>query len=130
GPARIKTTYAFKSLLDAKASLTFGSDWSVAPIDTMVGIYAAVTRRTIDGLNPDGWVPEQKISVEDVLRAYTHNNAYAGFQENRLGLLESGYLADFVVLSDDIFTINPADLATVKVERTVIGGHDAYVAAP
>ncbi len=130
GPERIKTTYAFKSLLDAKASLTFGSDWSVAPIDTMIGIYAAVTRRTIDGLNPDGWVPEQKISVEDALRAYTHNNAYAGFQEDRLGTITPGFLADFVVLSDDIFTINPPDLATVKVQRTVIGGHDAYIASP
>jgi len=93
-----------------------------------VGIYAAVTRRTIDGLNPDGWVPEQKISVEDALRAYTHNNAYAGFQEDRLGEISPGYLADFVVLSDDIFSMNPNDLADVKVQRTVIGGKDAYVA--
>jgi predicted amidohydrolase YtcJ len=128
GPERIKTTYAFKSLLDAGASLTFGSDWAVAPIDTMVGIYAAVTRRTIDGLNPDGWVPEQKISVEDALRVYTRNNAYAGFQEDRLGTIAPGFLADFVVLSADIFTINPHDLADVKVQRTVVGGKDAYVA--
>ncbi len=113
GAERIKTTYAFRSLLDAKAWLSFGSDWSVAPIDTMLGLYAAVTRRTIDDLNPDGWVPEQKISVEDALRVYTHNNAYAGFQEDRLGSLAPGFLADFVVLSDDVFTVNPNELGNV-----------------
>ncbi len=81
GPERIKTTYAFKSLLDAGATLSFGSDWYVAPLNPLAGIYAAVTRRTLDGKNPDGWVPQEKISVEDAVKAYTINNAYAGFQE-------------------------------------------------
>src|SRR6185436_6012584 len=81
---RLKGTYAFKSLLDAKAKLTFGSDWTVAPLDPIAGIYAAVTRRTLDDKNPDGWYPAQKISVEDALRCYTVNNAYAGFKEDRL----------------------------------------------
>ena len=99
GPERIKTTYAFADLLNAGARLSFGSDWTVAPINPLDGIYAAVTRRTIDGANPDGWVPEQKISLNDALRAYTVTNAFAGYQEDRLGSLEIGKLADFVVLS-------------------------------
>ena len=76
GPARM-TTYAFRSLLDAGARLAFGSDWTVAPLDPIQGIYAAVTRRTLDGRIPDGWVPEQKITVEEALRAYTAGGAFA-----------------------------------------------------
>jgi len=128
GPERIKRTYAFRSLLDAGAPLTFGSDWTVAPIGPLQGIYAAVTRRTLDGANPDGWVPEQKISVEDALIAYTRANAYAGYQEDILGTIEAGKLADFVVLSDDLFEIDPLDIPSVRVQRTVIGGEDKYVA--
>ena len=128
GPARIQTTYAFRSLLDVGADLTFGSDWTVAPISPMEGIYAAVTRRTLDGANPDGWVPDQKITVEEALRAYTSANAYAGFQEQRLGTLEVGKWADFVVLSDNLFEIDPAAIREVRVLRTVIGGQERYVA--
>ena len=127
GPERIKTTYAFRSLLDAKARLSFGSDWAVAPINPLQGIDAAVTRRTIDGLQPDGWVPEQKISVLQALQAYTRNNAWAGFQENRMGRIGPGYLADFVVLSEDIFTIEPNRLVNVQVMRTVVDGSEAFV---
>jgi len=74
GPDRIKTTYAFRSLLDRGAVLAFGSDWTVAPIEPLLGIYAAVTRRTLDGKNPDGWVPQEKISVEEALRASSSND--------------------------------------------------------
>ena len=81
GPERIKTTYAFRSLLDAGAALAFGSDWSVAPPTPLEGIYAAVTRRTLDDENPDGWMPQQKITPEEALRAYTSGAAYAGFAE-------------------------------------------------
>lgn len=128
GPERIQTTYAFRSLLDAGASLTFGSDWTVAPISPMEGIYAAVTRRTLDGANPEGWVPKQKITVEEALRAYTSASAYAGFQEQRLGTLEAGKWADFVVLSDNLFEIDPAAIREVQVLRTVVGGKERYVA--
>jgi predicted amidohydrolase YtcJ len=127
GDERLKGTYAFRSLLDANAPLTFGSDWSVAPLDPLLGIYAAVTRRTIDGANPNGWLPEQKITVEQALRAYTRANAYAGFQEKSLGQIRPGYLADFVVLSDDLMRIAPEKIADVKVLRTVIAGRDAFV---
>jgi predicted amidohydrolase YtcJ len=126
GPVRIKTTYAFRSLLDAKAPLAFGSDWTVAPLSPLEGIYAAVTRRTIDGKNPGGWVPAQKITVEEALRAYTAGGAWAGFQEDRLGTLEPGKLADFVVLSEDLFKIDPVAIREVKVLRTVVGGRESY----
>jgi predicted amidohydrolase YtcJ len=128
GPVRIQTTYAFRSLLDAGARLAFGSDWTVAPIAPLEGIYAAVTRRTLDGKNPGGWVPAQKITVEEALRAYTAGGAWAGFQEDRLGTLEPGKLADFVVLADDLFRIDPIRIKDVKVLRTVVGGKESYKA--
>jgi len=130
GPERIRTTYAFRSLIDADAGLTFGSDWTVGPLDPLEGIYAAVTRRTIDGANPDGWVPDQKISVEEALRAYTVANAYAGFMESDTGTLVPGKLADFVVLSEDLRQVNPADIPAVQVVRTVVGGRTMYLAEP
>ncbi|MBX2966727.1 MAG: amidohydrolase [Cyclobacteriaceae bacterium] len=126
GAERIKTTYAFKSLFDAGARVAFGSDWFVAPPTPLEGIYAAVTRRTIDGMNPDGWVPEQKITVEQALIAYTRNAAYASFDENIKGTLTAGKLADFVVLSDDLRTIAPEQIQHVKVLKTWVGGKEVY----
>ena len=122
GPERIKTTYAFRSLLDEGTILSFGSDWTVAPLSPLEGIYAAVTRRTLDDQNPGGWIPEEKISMEEALRCYTTNNAYIGFHEHRTGSLEPGKLADFVVLSEDLFAINPVDIPNVEVLMTVVGG--------
>ena len=126
GPERIKTTYAFKSLLDANAKVAFGSDWPVAPADPMMGIYAAVTRRTLDDKFPDGWVPEQKITVEQALTAYTITGAYASFEEGIKGSLEPGKLADFVVLERDITSIDPREIGQVKVVRTVVGGKTVF----
>ena len=124
--ARLKGTYAFKSLLDHKTGLTFGSDWMVAPLKPLEGIYAAVTRRTLDDKNPDGWYPEQKISVEQALKCYTVNNAYAGFQENKLGTLKKGMLADFAVLDENIFEIAREKIKDVRVLRTIINGKQVY----
>ncbi len=126
GPDRILTTYAFRSLLDAGARLTFGSDWTVAPLDPLLGVYAAVTRRTIDDANPDGWVPEQKISLEEALRAYTSANAYASFLEDQLGTLENGRFADLVVLSSNLLETDPERIPEVRVDMTVIEGEVVY----
>ncbi len=126
GPERIKTTYAFRRLLDAGARLSFGSDWTVAPIDPLFGIYAAVTRRTIDGANPDGWVPEERIGVVEALTAYTVGNAYACFLENELGELQPGKYADLVVLSDDIIAIDPVEIADAHVDLTMVEGKVVY----
>lgn len=126
GYERTKTTYAFRSLIDAGATLAFGSDWSVAPATPLEGIYAAATRRTLDDKNPDGWIPEQKISVEEALKAYTLNGAYASFEEGIKGSLEPGKKADYVVLEKDITTINPVEIRDVKVMRTVVGGKTVY----
>ena len=123
----LRNSYAFRSLLNSGAALSFGSDWSVAPISPVKGIYAAVTRRTVDGKFPDGWFPEQKITPEEALRAYTIGGAYAGFQEERLGTLEKGKLADFVVLSEDLFKIDPVNIPDVRVLRTVVGGQDRFI---
>jgi predicted amidohydrolase YtcJ len=126
GPERIKTTYAFRSLLDNGARLAFGSDWSVAPIDPLLGIYAAVTRRTLDGKHPRGWVPQEKITVEEALRAYTVGNAYAVFAEGRRGRLAPGYLADVVLLDRDLTAIPPQAIERVAVRATLIGGRVVY----
>ncbi len=123
---RIDTTYAFRSLIDARAPLAFGSDWFVAPPAPLEGIYAAVTRRTIDGNNPSGWVPQQKITVEEAVRAYTANAAYASFDESRKGILSTGRLADFVMLERNIFEIPPEEIGAVRVRTTVVGGRQVF----
>jgi len=126
GPERIRYTYPFKSFLDAGVKLCFGTDWYVAPLNPLLGIYAAVTRRTLDNKNPDGWIPEQKISVEDAIKCYTINSAYASFEENIKGSIEVGKLADLIILSDDILTIDPINIKDAEVEITVFDGKIIY----
>lgn len=126
GVERLKTTYAFRSVLDQGGYLTFGSDWPVAPLSPLKGVYAAVTRRTVDGANPEGWLPEQKISVEEALTAYTVTNAYAFGEEDVAGTLEFGKRADFVVLSSDPRKLPPEEIGNIVVERTVIAGDVVY----
>jgi predicted amidohydrolase YtcJ len=122
GPERIKTTYAFRTLLDKGVHLAFGTDWTVAPLDPMKTLYAAVTRATLDGKNPDGWVPEQKIKLTEAVEAYTMGSAYAEYQEKEKGSITPGKLADMVLLSDDIFQLDPKKIADVQVDLTVMGG--------
>jgi predicted amidohydrolase YtcJ len=126
GKERIKTTYAFRSLLDSGATLAFGTDWTVAPLNPLLSIYAAVTRRTLDGKNPNGWVPEQKITVQETVRAYTLASAYAEFQENVKGSITAGKLADIVLLSRDIFKIDPNEIESVKVVMTMVDGRVVF----
>lgn len=126
GPQRIRTTYAFRSLIDSGATVAFGSDWPVAPLAPLIGIYAATTRRTIDGKNPNGWMPQQKITVDQSLRAYTVNAAYAEGQEQQKGALKPGQLADIVVLSRDILHIDPAEIENAKVDYTIFDGKVIY----
>ena len=123
---RIDYTHPYKTFLEAGVKLCMGSDWSVAPLNAIVGIYAAVTRQTLDGGNPMGWIPKQKISVVDAIKGYTINNAYAAFEEKEKGSIEPGKLADMVVLSDDILTIKPEKIQNVKVLMTVFDGKIVY----
>ncbi len=126
GLERIKTTYAFRSLMDSGAIVCFGSDWPVGPLRPITGIYAAVTRRTIDGKNPDGWMPQQKVTVAEAVKAYTVNAAYAEGEENIKGAIEPGKLADLVVLSKDIFHIEPAEIDSTEVQTTIFDGKVLY----
>ena len=125
GPERARTSFAFRGLLDAGAVVTFGSGWldRGTPIDA---IYAAVTRRTLDGLHPLGWVPQQRLTVEEALRAYTVTAAYAGFEEDRKGALTVGRLADFVIVDRDLLTVRSNDIPTVRVIMTVVGGRIVF----
>ena len=128
GAERLKGTYAFKSLIDTGAHVCFGSDWPVAPFAPITGIAAAVLRQTIDGANPNGWMPEQRITVEQALVAYTAQNAYAGFQEDRLGYIIPGYIADLVVIDKDLLKIDPQQITSAKVLRTIVDGKERFVA--
>lgn len=129
GPKRSETTYAFRSLIDTGARVAFGSDWFVAPPTPLEGIYAAVTRRTLDDANPDGWVPAQKIGVEDALRSYTVEGAYASFDEDRKGMLRPGMLADMVLIDRDLTAIEPETIRDARILLTVVGGRVVYDAA-
>jgi predicted amidohydrolase YtcJ len=126
GPERAKGAYAFRSLLDSGAVLAFGSDWSVAPMEPLKGIYAAATRRTLDGKHPEGWIPEQKITVTEAIRAYTMGSAYASFDEKIKGSIEPGKLADMVVISDDILSIPPQQIEKTHVAITIFDGKVIY----
>lgn len=130
GPERAKGTYAFRSLLDSGATLAFGSDWNVAPLNPILGIAAAVTRRTLDGKHPGGWVPEQKITVQEAVYAYTYGSAWAEFTANEKGSLTQGKLADLVILSKDLFTIAPEDLERTQVLTTIVDGRVVYESTP
>jgi predicted amidohydrolase YtcJ len=128
GHERARWSFAWRSMLQAGAPLAFGSDWPVAPLSPILGIYAAVTRSTLDGKHPEGWFPEQRLTVEEALRAYTQGSAFAAFQENEKGSIAPGKLGDVVVFSDDLFTILPAKIKDVHVVMTIVGGKIVYQA--
>jgi predicted amidohydrolase YtcJ len=126
GADRCRWAYPFRSLLDSGAVLAFGSDWTVAPLDPLPALKAAVTRQTLDGRNPDGWIPEEKLSMEEAVRAYTWGSAYAEFAENVKGTLSPGMAADCVMLDGDIFSLPPDQADKVNVVMTVMGGKVVY----
>lgn len=129
GEKRLQSNaYQFRSLLDAGAVLAFGSDTPVASMNPLEGIYSAVTRRTNDGKYPNGWIPNQKITVDEAVRAFTWGAAYAEFQENVKGTLEVGKLADLVIISDDIYSIDPVKIREARVTTTVMDGKIIYEA--
>ena len=129
GRDRASRTYAFRTFMDHGVRLAFGTDWNVAPLNPMLGLYAAVTRATLDGKNPHGWFPEQKLTVEEAVEAYTMGSAYAEFQEKDKGSITPGKLADMVLLSDDVFAIDPVKIREVKILTTWVGGQIVWDAA-
>ncbi len=127
GPERIRWSYPWRTLLDAGITLAAGSDFMVETIDPFIGIQRIVTRQELDGTPPGGWFPEQRLTVEEALYAYTVGSAYNSFEEDIKGSIEPGKLADIVVLSQDILNISPYDIANTTVEITIVGGNVVYV---
>ncbi len=128
GHDRARYSYAWRSFLNHGVTLALGTDWPVAPLNPMPGLYAAVTRATLDGKNPDGWIPEEKITLPEAVVAYTMGSAFAEFQENVKGSITPGKLADMVILSDNIFDLKPEAIRNVKVATTIVGGKVVYTA--
>src|SRR6267142_2599355 len=126
GHERARYSYAWRSFLDHGVTLAFGTDWPVAPLDPMLGVYAAVTRATLDGKNPGGWIPEEKITLPEAIQAYTMGAAFAEFQESEKGSITAGKLADMVIVSDNIFELKPEAIRNVKGKTTIVGGKVVY----
>ena len=122
GHDRASRTYAFRTFLNDGVRLAFGTDWNVAPLNPMLTLYAATTRATLDGKNPNGWFPEQKLTVAEAVQAYTMGSAYAEFQDGEKGSITPGKLADMVILNDDIFQMDPVKIRDAKVTKTIVGG--------
>jgi predicted amidohydrolase YtcJ len=128
GAERLKTSYPYRTFLDNQVRLALGTDWYVAPLNPMLTLYAATTRATLDGRNPRGWPPEQRLSIKDAVSAYTMGSAYAEFQEKEKGSITPGKLADMVLLSDNIFNLDPVRLRDIRNELTIVGGKAVYPA--
>src|SRR5258706_4398047 len=126
GNDRSSRTYAFRTFLDHGVRLALGTDWNVAPLHPMLTLYAATTRATLDGKNPGGWFPEQELTITESIEAYTMRSAYAEFQDDVKGSIVRGKLADMVLLSDDVLTIDPVKVRNVKVLETWVGGKLVY----
>jgi predicted amidohydrolase YtcJ len=126
GPERAKGAYAWKSLADAGASIAFGTDYQVEPLNPMEGLYASVTRKDRLGEDGDGWYPEQKITMENAIRYYTLGSAYAQFMDDRKGMIKPGFLADIVITDKDLLTIPENEIMKTKVDYTITGGKVVY----
>jgi hypothetical protein len=126
GPERAKGAYAWASFLKSGAKLAFGTDYDVEPINPMRGLYACVTRENAGGGPAGGWQPQETISMDDCIRAYTLGSAYAQFEEGKKGELKVGEYADFIILSSDLTKVAPAEILKTQVLRTVVGGRMVY----
>jgi len=126
GHERARTTHAWRSLLDHGVRLAFGTDWPVVPLNPMLGLYAAVTRATLDGKNPNGWIPEEKISLAEAIEAYTLGSAYAEFTDEQKGSITPGKFADIVILDSDLFHLPPERIKDAKVACTIVAGTVVY----
>jgi predicted amidohydrolase YtcJ len=130
GPERAKTTYAFRRFLDSGVRLALGTDWPVASLNPMDTLHAAVTRSTLDGKHPGGWIPEQKITLAEAIESYTLGSAYAEYQERDKGTIARGKLADLVILSEDVLAIPPHRIRDAVVDTTIVGGRIVYRRGP
>jgi predicted amidohydrolase YtcJ len=128
GPKRIKGAYAWRSLLQAGARIPISSDFPGETLNPFYGIYAAVTRQDPQGNPRSGWYPEQRMTLDEALRGYTIEAAYAEFAEQVKGSIEKGKLADLVVISKDITKVAPKEILSIKVLKTFVGGRLAYEA--
>ncbi len=128
GPARAEGAYAWRWLLDARVPLAFGSDFPVEELSPFEGLYTAVTRQDDAGQPPGGWHPEQRINAEDALRGYTSGAAFAGFAEDRLGVLKVGMRADLTVIDRDLLTVEPGEIRKARATVTIIDGEAVYQA--
>jgi predicted amidohydrolase YtcJ len=126
GLERSRTSFAWRSMLMHGVPLAFGTDWPIAPLNPLLGVCAAVTRQTLDNKHPEGWIPEQRVTLEEALRAYTQGSAYAEFQEKVKGTIAPEKLADMVVLSADLFSIPADQIKNQRVILTMVGGKVVY----
>lgn len=129
GHERASRMHAYRTFLNHGVRLAFGTDWPVAPLDPLLTLYAAVTRATLDGKHPEGWFPEQKLTIQEAISTYTLGSAYAEFQEQEKGSIEPGKLADMVLLSQDVLSVTPAAIRDTHILKTWLGGVEIYDSA-
>ena len=130
GIERSKGAYAWRSLMDTGAHIAFGTDYSVEPLNPMEGLYAATTRKDRLGEEGDGWFPEQKLNMEEAIKLYTLEPAYAQFMEDRKGMIKQGYLADIVITDKDLMTIPEDEIMQTKIDYTIVGGKVVFERGP
>jgi len=126
GPERVQRALPWRSLHDAGAVLAFSSDWDVTEMDPLIGIYTAVTRKAMDGTPPGGWIPEQTVSLETAIRAYTLDGAYANFAEQNRGSIAVGKYADLIVLDQNLMEIDSRAISDTQVLLTLFGGKPVH----
>ncbi len=126
GPDRVQGAYAWRWFLDAGVPLAFGSDFPVEIVNPFYGLYAAITRQDEQGSPPDGWHPDQRLTLDEALHAFTAGSAYAAFEENKVGVLKVGMRGDVTVVDRDLFAVRPIELLHALVTETIVEGEPVY----